>query len=533
MIPILFDSKATSFETNGLGHLTDTVSCKVTEERNGIFELTMEYPVTGIHYEEIALTKLILAQASQDETNRQAFEIYEIKEPINGIATINARHITYRLNYIPVKPFTASGITQTIDGLASNSMETNPFSVVTDITNETSTYNQIEPKSFRSCLGGSEGSLLDVFAGSGTGEYLWDNYTVRFLLHRGQDRGVQLRYAVNITDLENSKSSEDLITGAIAWWHDSDNTIIEYGDAQYSSNASDYPTRTVLIDVSTEMETQPTLSQLNQMAADYVATQGQISQNIKVSFLDLYDIEGKEKADVRLCDTLKVIYMPMGIETSKKVVKTVWNVLLNRYDQIELGTIKSTLAQTIVDNIGDIESIVKENSRIISVVQKVDREMGRVSTTVSQVTEDVNGVLVEMSQLDQTAQMISQTVSQIQGDYVKQSAYNQDAENIQLQFSSVQDSISENKDTLDELQTVITLNADGVTVGKNTSDIRGVFGNESLDFIDSSNTKLAWLSTSEGLGATEVSIGDATTKSKRWRLIVSSDGSHFRITRHS
>lgn len=526
MIPILFDSKATSFSTNGLGHLTDTVSCKVTEERNGIFELTMEYPVTGIHYEEIALTRLILAQASQDETNRQAFEIYEIKEPINGVVTINARHISYRLNYIPVRPFTASGITQTISGLASNSMETNPFSVVTDITNETSTYNQIEPKSFRSCLGGSESSLLDVFAGSGTGEYLWDNYTVRFLLHRGTDRGVQLRYAVNITDLENSKSSEDLITGAIAWWHDSDNTIIEYGDPQYSSNASDYPTRTVLIDVSQDMETQPTLSQLNEMAADYVATQGQISQNIKVSFLDLYDIEGKEKADVRLCDTLKVIYMPMGIETTKKVIKTVWNVLLNRYDQIELGTIKSSLAQTIVDNIGDIESIVKANSRIISVVQKVDREIGQVTTTISQVTEDIDGVKTSVSNLTQTAENLSTSVTAIEEDYVKQSTYQQNAEQVQLQFSQV------NAD-IDEMHTYITFDQNGVTVGKNDSNIRGVFGNDSLDFVDSSNTTLAWLSTSEGLGATELSVGDATQSNLRWRMTVSTDGSHFRISRHT
>lgn len=527
MIPILFDGASSSFETNGLGHLTDTISCKVTEERNGIFELTMEYPVTGIHYQDIDLTKLILVQASQDTTNRQAFEIYEIKEPINGVVSINARHISYRLNYIPVKPFTASGITATISGLASNSMETNPFSVVTDITNETSTYNQIEPKSFRSCLGGSESSLLDVFAGSGTGEYLWDNFTVRFLLHRGADRGMLLRYAVNITDLQNDKSSEDLITGAIAWWHDADNTIIEYGEAQYSPNVADYPVhRTVLLDISTEMETQPTLSQLNEMAADYVATQGQVSQNIKVSFIDLYDLEGKAKADVRLCDTVKVIYMPMGIETSKKVIKTVWNVLLNRYDQIELGTIKSSLAQTIVDNIGDIESIVRSNSRIISVVQKVDREIGEVTTTISQVTEDIDGVKTSVSNLTQTAENLTSSVTAIEEDYVKQSTYQQNAEQVQLQFSQV------NAD-LNEMHTYITFDSNGVTVGKNDSNIRGVFGNDSLDFVDSSNTKLAWLSTSEGLGATELSVGDATQSNLRWRLTVSTDGSHFRISRHT
>ena len=47
MIPILYDSSEIYFASNGLGRLRETISCTVSEERNGLFECDFEYPVTG------------------------------------------------------------------------------------------------------------------------------------------------------------------------------------------------------------------------------------------------------------------------------------------------------------------------------------------------------------------------------------------------------------------------------------------------------------------------------------------------------
>mgnify|MGYP000090335419 CR=1 FL=1 len=47
MIPILYDPLETQFDSNGIGLLTDTISCIVEEERNGSFELTLQYPQEG------------------------------------------------------------------------------------------------------------------------------------------------------------------------------------------------------------------------------------------------------------------------------------------------------------------------------------------------------------------------------------------------------------------------------------------------------------------------------------------------------
>ena len=50
MIPVLYPASATDFSSFGLGVLTDTISCEVTEERNGVFECLLKYPVSGQHY---------------------------------------------------------------------------------------------------------------------------------------------------------------------------------------------------------------------------------------------------------------------------------------------------------------------------------------------------------------------------------------------------------------------------------------------------------------------------------------------------
>ena len=72
MIPILYDADEQNFTSNGLGRLADAISCIVEEERNGIYELTMEYPVGGRHFGQLLMSNIIYCRASQ-KTTPQAF----------------------------------------------------------------------------------------------------------------------------------------------------------------------------------------------------------------------------------------------------------------------------------------------------------------------------------------------------------------------------------------------------------------------------------------------------------------------------
>lgn len=217
MIPILYPKTELQFDTNGLGALSDAITCVVTEERNGSYELEMTYPVKGRHYGDIELETIIYAQPA-DGKDPQPFQVYKISTPINDIVTISAQHISYRLSFVPVSPLTSIGAIETLYGLKTNSIVRHPFEVWTDMRNTESKFSRSYPSSFRECLGGSDGSFLDVFGG----EIEWDKFKVKLHQHRGSDTGVRIAYSKNITDYKNEEANDGLITAVYPYWINSE-----------------------------------------------------------------------------------------------------------------------------------------------------------------------------------------------------------------------------------------------------------------------------------------------------------------------
>ena len=203
MIPILYSVNEKEYLTEGLGALSDAISCYVTEERNGMFELEMQYPVEGIHFEQISHSAQIMADAADGVTG-QIFRVYKITKPLNGIVTIKAQHVSYQMSHIPVDPFTANTAAEALQGLKLHAVEDCPFEFWTD-KSTTATYKQTIPESIRARLGGQAGSILDVYGG----EYEWDNYTIKLHAKRGNDNGVVLRYGKNITDITQEENIEN------------------------------------------------------------------------------------------------------------------------------------------------------------------------------------------------------------------------------------------------------------------------------------------------------------------------------------
>lgn len=370
MKPILFDKTATTFTTNGLGRL-DCHSCKVTEERNGIYELEMEIGVSALHANQIEMTSIIVVKASQN-SGLQAFRVYRITKPLNGVFKVYAQHISYQLSMIPTMPFeitaSASACAQTLAALKSNAVETCPFTFTTDVTTVAS-YSQTTPSSIRSRLGGVQGSVLDQFGG----EYEWDNYNVT--LH--EDRGVTtptvtLRYGKNITDIEQEENIANTITGIVPFWSDNENgTVVTLPEKVINSAyASSFPyKRTVAHDFSDDFDEQPTEAELRTKAQAYVTSIGVPVVSIKLSFVNLADTEEyKDIAplqSVNLCDVITVQFEKYNISTNAKIVKTVYDVLAERYDSLEIGSLRSSLATTIQEQNADtITSITSKFQKV-------------------------------------------------------------------------------------------------------------------------------------------------------------------------
>ena len=371
MTPILFAENSTVFTSNGIGRLADAISCNVTEQRNGQYELEMSYPETGIHAESISNSKIICVIPYEGAT-LQPFRIYKITKPIKGIFSIYAQHISYQLSLIPTMPFeiaaASTACNDTLQALKTNAVESCPFTFQTDVTTVAS-YTQTVPASIRSRLGGVAGSVLDQFGG----EFEWDGYTVKLLAHRGvQTPTVTLRYGKNITDLNQEQNIADVITGIVPYWCDSEggNIVTLPEKSVDSSHASDYPfKRTVVVDFSNDFEEQPTVAQLRTHAQAYVnkAGIGIPKVSIKVSFLHLADTEEyKDIAPlqtVKLCDVVGVVFEKYGINTTAKVIKTVYDVLAERYTSIELGDARSSLASTINDANNSVTELANNTTK--------------------------------------------------------------------------------------------------------------------------------------------------------------------------
>ena len=369
MNPILFPEAATEFNTNGIGRLSDAISCKVTEERNGIYELEMEYPITGQHYSDIGIRKLIVV-VPYVGASLQPFRIYQISKPISGRVLINAHHISYDLSKNTVMPFTVyvslTSCYDALQGLKTNAVEACPFTFWTNNTTVAS-YQLKTPASIRSQLGGVEGSILDQFHG----EYEWDKFTVKLHNARGSDNGVVLRYGKNLTDLKQEENIATTITGIVPYWSDpnGDEVVTLPEKVLYSPNASAYSSKlTVPLDFSGDYQEKPTVEMLRAAGQAYINAHdlGIPKVSIDVSFVNLADTEEYQDdmaalQTVKLCDTVKVQFEELGVSATAKVVRYEWDVLGEKYLNLTIGSLRSSLAETINDQNVAVKTELKKN----------------------------------------------------------------------------------------------------------------------------------------------------------------------------
>lgn len=351
MIPILYEKNETDFTGNGLGRLRDCVSCTVTEERNGLYECDFEYPTTGVNYEQITLGRII-GVTHDDTDDVQPFDIISYSRPINNVVKFHAVHISYRQSYLTVSGQNINSLADAFSMLQ-NSEPSNPFTYFTDKTSSgyLAAANGI-PRTVRSVLGGTEGSILDTYGG----EYKWDKFNVYLLANRGKYRDFSIRYGVNMLDYNEDGDASGTYSSVIPYWTDGTTTIV--GDKQNGA-ATTITGRgeCVPLDVSNNFENEPTKAEVEAAGLAYINGNNTtfITQNIKVSFIRLQDMSEYADFDVlyqcELCDIVNVVFPNYNTSGEFKIVKTVWNVLKNRFDEMELGTLSLSLSEALgIDN---------------------------------------------------------------------------------------------------------------------------------------------------------------------------------------
>lgn len=363
MIPVLYESTETNFQNNGIGKLSDSVVAEVEEAINGVYELFVKYPVNGAFFDEISLRSIIKAKPNTVD-DPQAFRVYRITKPINGIVTIYARHLAYDLSGVAVSPFTSqSGVQSALLSLQQNMEVDSPFEFRTTKSGGRE-MNVSVPSSAWSLMGGTSGSLLDTYGG----EWSYDNYVLTLNSRRGADNGVAIRYGKNLTDLDQDSNCANCYTGVYPYWQFEDEIVTLTEKIIYAEGDFDY-TKILPLDLTERFETAPTEEQLRTAAENYIENNniGVPDVSWKVEFVALEDTEeykGKGFLErISLGDTVKVVFDKLGVNASARAVKTVYNVIAERYESITLGRVRSNLAQTIVEQQKEIEK--KPNKSLV------------------------------------------------------------------------------------------------------------------------------------------------------------------------
>lgn len=386
MIPILYEANTTDFTTFGIGTLTDTVSCEVTEERNGIFECLLKYPITGQHYRLISKERIIKAKPN-DTGNPQAFRIYRITKPLNGVVSIYGQHISYDLANVPVMPFSAENRSPALilDQLLASDTR---FHGWTDYS-EAKPFSVSQPKSVRACLGGSDGSMLSKWHG----EYEWDNFTVKFHSHRGQKTGVVIEYGKNLTALEQDEDNSGVYTQLLPYAvftpeGTEEETVVTLTEETLPIvSAEMVREKTLIKDFTDRFESGTIITEelLRAAANDYIKENplGATVPTVKVSFEPLWKQPEYSALleRVNLCDAVTIRHSALGVNVSAMVIETVYDCLAERYKSITLGGEKSSMITTI--------------SEVQSSVQKVESTVGHfpklLQTAIGNATSLITG----------------------------------------------------------------------------------------------------------------------------------------------
>lgn len=353
------------YQTLGEGNLADAVECFVEEERNGAFTLTARVPATSDYADKLSIGSLIVADASPAQP-RQAFEISKVTKSLNNMITVNAEHISYRLLYSVLRPFPEGGVqglNYVFERLRTNKsgsyyIEGNDF-YFTHTGGFQPYYCKLENvATVKSVLLGTTGSVLDVFGGC----YQWDNFTVTLHAERGHDNGVKILYGKNLLDssAEYNNTTEATASGVVPIFK-KDKTIVTGNVITLSEDIRRLYCygRTIVKDFSSDIETDDSTpvseieSELNTRAASWARTglRGVPDVNLKTSFIPLHQtVEYADLANiesVEIDDTVHVYVPTLDIDVKAKVIKTKYNVLLDRYDNVEVGNFRTSINQAI------------------------------------------------------------------------------------------------------------------------------------------------------------------------------------------
>lgn len=358
MKPILYEQNAfesgttTPFASQGIGVLADAVSCEITEELNGVYDLEMDYPVDGVHFSDLTLRRIIKAKPNQTDSP-QPFRIYHITKPMQGMVTVSAHHLTYDLSGIVVPPFSVNTPGAVIASITATGLPTiQPFSFTNTVTG-TKDFSISIPRSGRSILS----SFLEIYGG----ELSYNLANIKIQPQRGANNGATIMYGKNLMDLKQEENCADICTGIFPYYSSNETTVM------LSEKIINLPgtfafRRIIPVDLTTAFpDAAPTQAQLRTAANQYISENNLGVPEVSLT-IDYLSIEDSDEAmplhmfeSIAVGDTVKVIFEKMDINTTARCVKYTYDSLLERVKEITVGDKPVTFADTVAEQYSGVQ----------------------------------------------------------------------------------------------------------------------------------------------------------------------------------
>ena len=274
MRPILYEQDETLFRTNGIGILHDAEECKVTEARNGKFEIELVYPLQGEWITDIVHNRIILSRPN-DYDQPHAFRIYETAVDLAANhMTVKGVSITDDLAGNVVKPFTVLGANPNSawTGIRSAALDNIRYRFWSDIS-AVHPFEVSEAQNVWATLVGEKESLVSVFGG----EVKRENDSIYLYRRRGTDHVTTIRPRKNLKNIKITTNMIGKFTRILPYAkytpegeNQQEQTI--YGDVIYSDHYNDYSVKRIVpIDISkkfNDYKQQQKASRKDQLKAD-------------------------------------------------------------------------------------------------------------------------------------------------------------------------------------------------------------------------------------------------------------------------
>ena len=275
------------------------------------------------------------------------------------------------------------------------------------------------PYSVRYVLGGMDGSILQTYRG----EFKFDRFNVALLTARGSDNGVVLRYGKNIIRLSQDEDYTSTYTGIAPYYKSDEATVTLPEVVMFLPGTFDFE-RILSLDLSDKFEDTPTADQLRAAAEAYA-----VANNISVpdSSIEIDYVMDSAIESVKLCDTISVYYSKIGVTATAKCVKTEYDVLLDRYSRITLGSIRTSIADAYAAQTQDLTKRIRRIEADYTTDGAV-REIAR-----EEITNDT-------SIIQQAEAIIASALE----EYVRTSDYDTFRSTIATQFSVLAGEVSAN-----------------------------------------------------------------------------------------